>query len=49
MADNKRLAVSQTDKVTLDKIYSLLVITERKIRLLENELYTIKQILGKGE
>ena len=49
MADNKQRVTSQTDKVTLDKIYSLLVIAERKLRLLENELYTIKQILRKGE
>ncbi len=49
MADNRRLPVSLEQKATLDKIYSLLVITERKIRLIENELYTVKQILGKGE
>ena len=48
MADNKP-PLSQTDKASLDKIYALLVITERKLRLLENELYTIKQILRKGE
>lgn len=49
MADKSIPAVSQADKVTLDKIYSLLVITERKIRLLENELNTINQMLRKGE
>ncbi|MBQ2758225.1 MAG: hypothetical protein IKJ88_08990 [Clostridia bacterium] len=48
MADNKQKVASQTDKASLDKIYSLLVIAERKIRLLENELYTIKQLLRKG-
>lgn len=48
MADNKQKVASQTDKTSLDKIYSLLVIAERKIRLLENELYTIKQLLRKG-
>lgn len=49
MADNRKLPVSHEQKATLDKIYSLLVITERRVRLLENELYTIKQLLGKGE
>ena len=49
MADNKRDFTSQTENISLEKIYSLLVITERKLRLLENELYTIKQILRKGE
>lgn len=49
MADNKKISLSPPDSVNLDKIYSLLVITERKLRLLENELYTIKQILRKGE
>lgn len=49
MADNTKHSPSQTERVTLDKIYSLLVIAERKLRLLENELYTIKQTLRKGE
>ena len=49
MADKNSPALSPNDKASLDKIYSLLIIAERKIRLLENELYTIKQILRKGE
>ena len=49
MADNKRPYTFQTQNVSLEKIYSLLVIAERKLRLLENELYTIKQTLRKGD
>ena len=49
MADKNSASASPYNKASLDKIYSLLVITERKIRLLENELHTIKQILRKGE
>ena len=49
MADKSIPAASHTEKGTLDKIYSLLVITERKIGLLENELNTIKQILKRSE
>ena len=49
MADKKQVSAANTEKASLDKIYSLLVITERKLRLLENELYTIKQILRKGD
>lgn len=49
MADNKKPYTSQSENVSLGKIYSLLVITERRLRLLENELHTIKQALRKGE
>ena len=49
MADNKRPYTSRAEDVSLEKIYSLLVITERKLRLLENELQSIKQILRKGD
>ena len=49
MADNKKTYSSQGESVSLEKIYSLLVIAERKLRLLENELYTIKQTLRKGD